>query len=83
MEAETVSYESLPPLTFYGEVGVVRRMPRVLMGHSPDDDYDHDNPDGSEYGRRNYRQTAYYSGTAARSPGEYRHDGFDFYAAYH
>jgi hypothetical protein len=59
---------------FYGEEGVHRHMNRVYDQpyRWPTDDYSRDNPDGSMYGRRNYRETVYYSGTERLSPGEYR-----------
>lgn len=58
--------------TFYGEVGVFRRMPRVPK-HAGwlDSEYDHDNPDGSEYSRRNYAESSYLSGCPDLVPAEY------------
>ncbi len=72
-EIDAELMDTLTSMIFYGEEGVYRRMARVFdQHHWPVDDYSRDNPDGSMYGRRNYRGTVYYSGTARLSPGEYR-----------
>lgn len=56
---------------FYGEVGCYRRVPHIKQGLLLDDEYDRDNPDGSEYTRRNYDETCYVSGVPDLEPGEY------------
>ena len=57
---------------FIGEVGVERRSPPVALRAAwPDDDYDHDNPDGGEYSRRNYAGSSYVSGVPDLGPAEY------------
>jgi hypothetical protein len=66
-----VVYEKTDAKVFYGEQGTQRTMARVLGDHVPNDDYDHDNPDGSMYGRRNYGETVYLSWMPELSPGEY------------
>ncbi len=59
-------------LVFYGEEGVHRRWPLYTNAVGfLDADYDRFNPDGSTYGRRNYRGSCYQSGMGDRSPGEY------------
>jgi hypothetical protein len=72
-----------PAKAFIGEVGVHRKLPHLCdrLGQL-DDDYDHDNPFGSMYGRRTSRTSVYLSGTAGVEPGAYWGAGFDFYREY-
>jgi hypothetical protein len=83
-----------PAPIFYGEVGVRRRMATIKNPEGwLDEDYDRENPDGSLYGRRNYKETSYLSGMPDLEPGEYqsREDdaaprqgdkGFEYYREY-
>lgn len=57
---------------FYGEVGVQIRHPAVpVKKNESAGEYDHDNPDGSEYTRRNFGESCYISGMPTLSPAEY------------
>ena len=57
---------------FVGEVGVTHRTTPVPKWDGwLDDEYDHDNPDGSESTRRNYAESSYISGVPNLSPAEY------------
>ncbi len=59
----------------YGEVGVHRRRALIKTNGHLDDEYDHDNPDGNAWGRRNFSHCQYESGTGDAEPRHFRLTG--------